>query len=317
MHCKAIGQTGNVSLGFLREDRLRLVAEHGWVYALGYTHALARVRWLRVSRAGGEVEARAEQKGLGEPSDPVVRDGAAYYTQAGNLFRLGPELGVSASLRQAADSPVAVHGERAFFVDCDRPGRSDHLVDAPLSGGEARTLAELPHAPGTRCRYTSVAADAKDVLIADWNGQRILAVSRPDGAVRDLVQKRGFVQELMLEDDAVSFISVRGLERADRDGAASEVLLGPERVVAPYSRAQLEGGSYWLHDDIAYSMVMHLIQLPYRGGAPRIIAKFKAADPTMESSGDEALAGYAVDDECVYFARRRPGQPAELFARAL
>jgi hypothetical protein len=315
--CKAVGQKGAVSLGFLREERVRLLAEQGYVYALGYTHAVARVRWLRVARAGGEIDSLTEKKGLGEPSDPVVRNGAAYYTQSGSLFRLGPERSASVTLHSAADSPLAVRGDRAFFVDCDRPGKSDRVIDAPLSEGEPRTIAELPHAPGKRCRYSSVAADDREILIADWNDQRVVAISRESGAVRDLVRNRGFVQELMLETNALSFVSARGLERVDRTGARSQILLNPNLVAAPYSRARLQGGSYWLHDDIAYTTLMHLYRLPYQGGAPQTIATFKIADATRDSPGDEKLQSFAVDDQCVYFARGRHKQPAELFALAL
>ncbi|HEY3497146.1 MAG TPA: hypothetical protein VGK73_20750 [Polyangiaceae bacterium] len=316
MHCKALERKGSVSLGIVREELVWVAAERGYVYLLGYTHRLARVRFLRVSRAGGEQETLVEQKGLGEPSELVLRDGAAYYTQGGSLFRLGPEPSASVTLHRAADSPVAVDGDRAFFVDCDRPGKSDHLVEQPLSGGEARTLAELPHTPGTRCSYSSVVADAREVLIADWNGHLVHAVSRADGAVRELVKQRGFVEDLMLETDTVSFLSKRGLERMDRTGANSRILLASESVRAPYSRAKLHGGEYWLHDDIAYTTVTHLFRLPYQGGTPQAMATYKVAEPTLDTPGDEQLVSFGVDDECAYFTRKRHGQPLELLARA-
>lgn len=315
--CKAVGQKGNVPLGTLREQKVQLLSEAGNLYALGYTHELARVRLLRISRAGGTFETVAEQpKALSEPSRAVLHDGAVYYTQAGTFFRMGPQSGESKALHSAADSPPAVHGEHAYFVDCDRNGKTDRVVELALTSGESRTLAEIEHRSKKRCQYSSLVADERELLIADWNGQRILAIAKDGGTVRELVRKRGFVQELMLETDSLSFVSGRGLERADRSGEHAKLLVNDEKLSAPWSAATLHSGEYWFIDNIAYTTTTHIFRMSAQGGKPQIVAQFESKDPTATTQGDEFLMSYAVDDACLYFVREVSGQPGQLFARA-
>lgn len=318
VHCKALGKKGNIPVGSVRDQRVQLLTDAEHLYVLGHTHELARVRLLRLPRSGGEFETIGEQsKAINQPSRAVVHGGAAYYTQAGTLYRLGPESGPSTALHMGADSPPTVEGQRAYVVDCDRTGKTDRVLEVPLDGGVARTLAEIPHKSSKRCEYSSLVADRREVLIADWNGQRILAVERATGNVRELIRHRGFVQELMLEPNSLSFVSGRGLERADRNGNDAKVLVSPETVLAPWSRAQVHSGEYWFTDDIAYTSVTHIYRMPARGGKPQSVVQFGSLEPAVvNTAGDAFLLSYAVDDECVYFVREVSGQGRQLLARA-
>jgi hypothetical protein len=312
-----VGQKQTVGIGVGPDERLQMHAEGGYVYLLSYLDVMARVRWSRVSRGGGQLEQIAEVKRLGSPSALVARDGAAYYTQAGTLFKLGPERGASLALYEPAHSPPALHGDRLFFVECDKKGKADYLKEISVAGGPVQTLAELPHPPGKRCEYPSVVADERDVILADWKGQRVVAVSRKDGSQRTLISKRGFPQSLSLEADAVTFLSARGLERVDRDGGAPVGLLDNEQVAAPFSHVILRDREYWVADWIAYMPTDHLFRLPYAGGKPQTVASFEQSSPVDSSPTDHFLSGFAVDDECVYWARTRAGgTKSELFARA-
>lgn len=305
-----------MSIGRGPNERLQMDAGNGYVYLLSYLEQMARVRWSRISRSGGELEQIAEVTRLGAPSELAARDGAAYYTQAGVLFKLGPEIGASQRLSENAHSPPALHEDRLFFIECDKRGKADYVKELSVAGGPAKTLAELIHPPGKRCDYPSVVADERDVIVGDWNAQRVVAVSREDGSHRTLIAKRGFPQSLIVEDDAVTLLSSRGLERVARDGDARLVLLDSDHVAAPFSHVILRGGEYWAADWIAYMPVDHLFRLPYGGGKPQVLASFTQSSPVDSSPHDDFLSGFAVDDECVYWARTRSQGKVELFARA-
>lgn len=315
-HCKALGRKQTESIGLGPDEQLQMHAEDGYVYLLSYLDVMARVRWSRISRSGGQLEQIAEVKRLGLPSTLTSRDGAAYYTQSGTLFKLGPELGASQTLSESAHSPPALYADHLFFVECDKKGKADYLQEIPVTGGPARTLAEFAHPPGKRCEYPSLVADARDVIVADWKGQRVVAVSRKDGSQRTLLTKRGFPQSLILEDNAVTLLSSRGLERIARDGGATVELLDSEQAAAPFSHVTLNNGEYWVADWIPYMPTDHLFRLPYAGGKAQSVVSFSQASPVDSSPTDRFLAGFAVDDECVYWARTRSGgKKAELFAR--
>lgn len=237
--------------------------------------------------------------------------------QAGKVFKLGPQVGASQVLYEKAHSPPALHADRLFFIECDKKGKADYVMELPVAGGSARTLAELAHAPGKSCDYPSLVADARDVIIGDWNGQRVIAVARQDGSQRTLVAKRGFPQSLILEDHALTFLSARGLERVSREGGPPLKLLDNEQVAAPFSHAILRDGEYWLADQLAYTPRAHVFRLAYQGGTPQALATFKRASPVDSTPSDDYLSGFAVDDECMYWARTRPGgNRAALLARA-
>jgi hypothetical protein len=316
-HCKAQGDTVAVGLGSVPDEELQLHADGGQVYVLGYQQPMARVRWSRIARSGGKLVTIAERSGLGNVSQLATQAGAAYFTQAGKLIQLGPQPEVSRVLYERAHSPVAIHGGHAYFVECDRKGKADYLKELPLAGGETRTLATLPKPSGMRCEYSSLAVDDRDVVIADWNEQRVVAVARADGAMRTLASKKGFPQTLLLEPQSVTFLSARGLERVDRANASSLRLLDGEKVAAPFSRALLRGGEYWLSDQLAYITTVHLFRLPYSGGEPQAVVTLRHRSPVEGTVGDEYLSAFTVDDECIYWVRSRyDAKAAELLAKA-
>lgn len=68
-----------MDIGIGPDELLQMHAEGGYVYLLSYLDLLARARWSRISRGGGQLEKIAEVKRMGAPSALTSRDGAAYY----------------------------------------------------------------------------------------------------------------------------------------------------------------------------------------------------------------------------------------------
>jgi hypothetical protein len=108
------------------DDAVQLSSQGNNVFALGYTHALARTRLYRFSRAGGPVEFVAEQKGIGDNKRFAMADGAAYYVQTGKLFKLGPAKGSAVELYSGVHSPVAIVGDKVLAIACDSKGAADY-----------------------------------------------------------------------------------------------------------------------------------------------------------------------------------------------
>lgn len=301
--CKALGKKGTLELSPVNEYELQLSAAPDALYALGYTHELARVRLYRFSRAGGPIQMVAEQKGLGDRKRFAVAGGAAYYAQAGKLVRLGPKQGEAALLYEGIQSPVAVVGDQVLGIACDAKAKADRLLQVPVAGGEAQLVAELPHAAGTQCQYSALVADEREVFIADWKGHSVRAVSRADKSVKDIVTKRGFPGPLLLESDALVYLSTSGLTRVARDGSDGKQLAGSDIALAPYSALGQSQRDYWVFDALAYSPATNLHRLPRAGGASQIVMVLKNADPNAGPEMGQGFVDFAVDDECVYVAQ--------------
>lgn len=301
--CKALGKKGTTELSPINEAELQLAAAPEALYALGYTHELARVKLYRFSRAGGPVEAVAEQKGLGDRKQFALASGAAYYTQAGKLVRLGPEKGEAHVLYEGMQSPVAVVGDQVLGIACDSKAKFDRLLQIPTTGGQPQLVAELPHGSGGTCRYSSVVADQRDVFIADWNGHSVVAVSLADKSVKNIVTKRGFPGPLLLESDALVYLSTDGLNRVARDGSASKRLADSDRALAPYSYIAESTNDYWVFDALAYAPTTTLHRIPRAGGPAQAVMVLKNADPSAGPEMGQGLVDFAVDDQCVYVAQ--------------
>jgi hypothetical protein len=298
--CKAVGSKTVVELEPILETELQLRAQPDAIYALGYTHALARTRLYRFSRQGGPVEPVSEQKGIGTLKAFAVADGAAYYAQAGHLFKLGPEKGSNATLAEGVDSPVVVVGEQVLGIECDRKGKVNRLMSVPTSGGEPKIIAELPHRAGEHCQYSSIVADARDVYVADWNGQQILQVSRADGTVRAVVTKCGFPGSLILEPDKLVYDSTRGLFRVDRDGSNPTCIADNNVAMAPYSFVASSRDSYWVFDAFAYNHPTTLRRVVHARGPARSFMVLSNRDPNAGNWESDGLLDFTVDDDCVY-----------------
>lgn len=315
MACKALGKKGAVVLGTTKEGLPRLHAENGWLYWFGYTHELAKSTLYRVSRAGGAVEPVASQKGVGEIVGLAFAAGAAYYVQHGSLYKLGPGAGAAVVVRKGASSPPAVFESSVFVVECDKQG-PDKLLELPSAGGEAAVLAELSPSSSERCKYSSLVADAADVFIADWRGSRVVAVSRRDKTVRDVVTKKGFPSNLVLDGHDLVLLGALGLLRTPRAGGKVSKLL--DQVVAPYSGFVLSQGEYWLVDQLAYEPKTSVMRMARDSTTPRAVATYRVADPVGEGAkGDSSVRDFAVDDQCLYTAEQYyPQQSVQLVARA-
>jgi hypothetical protein len=300
--CKAAGKKGSTELSPIPEVEVQLVAAPDALYALGFTHDLARSRLYRFSRAGGPVEMVAEQKGLGVRKHLTVSDGAGYYVQSGKLIRLGPESGESSVLHSAMHSPVAVVGDRVLGVACDSKAKVDRLLELPTTGGEPQLVAELPRSQRDGCQYSSVVADERDVFIADWNAQAIVAVSRADKQVRRVVSKRGFPGGLLLEPDALVYSSTAGIQRVARDGSSPVVVADTGVAYAPFSTIASNSSAYFAVDNIAYALDSKLRRMPREGGAPQILLVLKSADPEVTVEG-QGFWDFVVDEQCAYIAQ--------------
>jgi hypothetical protein len=261
------------------------------------------VRLYRFSRAGGPVEAVAEHKGLGDRKPFALASGAAYYTQAGKLVRLGPEKGEAHVLYEGMQSPVAVVGDQLLGIACDSKAQFDRLLQIPIGGGEPQLVAELPHGSSGSCRYSSVVADPREVFIADWNGHSVAAVSLADKRVKNIVTQRGFPGPLLLESDALVYLSTDGLNRVARDGSGSKRLAGSDSALAPYSLIAESANDYWVFDALAYAPTTNLHRIPRAGGPAQTVMVLKNADPSAGPEMGQGLVDFAVDDQCVYVAQ--------------
>lgn len=301
--CKALGKKGSTELSPFAEEELQLSAAPDALYALGYTHPLARVKLYRFSRGGGPLEVVAEQKGIGERKHFAVAGGAAYYAQAGKLVRLGPKSGEASVLYDGIQSPVAVVGERVLGIACDSKAKADRLLELPTSGGEPQLVAELPHSSHERCQYSSIVADERDVFIADWNGHAVIRVSRADHTVTNVVTHCGFPGALLLDTDAFAYNSTAGLTRVARDGSSPLKLASSDISLAPYSLTAQNTAAYWVFDNIAYTMTTTLRRIPRAGGAAQTVMVLKNADPDAAIYEGQGLVDFVVDDQCVYVAQ--------------
>lgn len=301
--CKALGKKGSTELSPISEGELQLAAAPDALYALGYTHELARVKLYRFSRAGGPLEVIAEQKGIGDRKPFAVANGAGYYAQAGKLIRLGPKSGQASVLYDGIQSPVAVVGERVLGIACDAKAKADRLLELPVAGGEPQLVAELPHTSHERCSYSSLVADEHDVFIADWNAHAIVRVSRADHTVTNVVSHAGFPGELLLEADGFAYDSTAGLTRVARDGTSPTKLAPSDIALAPYSYAAENSAAYWVFDNIAYTMTTTLRRIPRGGGAAQTIMVLKNADPDAAIYEGQGLVDFVVDEQCVYVAQ--------------
>jgi hypothetical protein len=316
--CKALGKKGSTELSPIQEGELQLSAAPDALYALGYTHELARVKLYRFSRAGGPLEVVAEQKGIGDRKRFAVAGGAAFYAQAGKLVRLGPKSGEASVLYDGIQSPVAVVGDRVLGIACDNKAKADRLLELPIAGGEPQLVAELPHSSHERCQYSSLLADEHDVFIADWNAHAVIRVSRSDHAVTNVVTHAGFPGPLLLDGDALAYNSTAGLTRVARDGTSPLKLASSDISLAPYSLTAQNSTAYWVFDAIAYAVTTTLRKVPRGGGAAQTIMVLKNADPDAANYEGQGLVDFAVDEQCVYVAQtqfKRPG--IQLVVKAL
>jgi sugar lactone lactonase YvrE len=138
---------------------------------------------------------------------------------------------------------VAVTQGHVLVVVCDSKG-SDHLLQIPSEGGATETVAELPRASHELCRYASVVADEYAVFIADWNGSRVLAVSRADKSVTPIVTKQGFPASLSLDSTGLSFTSALGVFHVDRQGGTLTQLVKEDVALAPYALTATYGDEH-------------------------------------------------------------------------
>ncbi|HEY3668793.1 MAG TPA: hypothetical protein VGL19_22500 [Polyangiaceae bacterium] len=308
MHCKALGKSGTLTLSSIQEDEVQLAAQGESLFVLGYTLALARTRLYRVSRAGGPVEPIAEQKGIGDRTHFALEGGAAYYTQAGKLFKLGPEKGAALKLYEGVHSPVAITQGQLFVIACDSKGR-DALLQIPSDGGAAETVAELPRASRDRCRYASIVADERAVFIADWNGSRVLAVARADKSVTPIVSKQGFPSTLSLDTAGLAFTSALGVFHVDRQGGSRTQLVNEDVALAPYAMAASYGDEHWVFDNTAYARSCNLYRLSQGERAPKPFLQLHDTDPNGSTMDGFGLLDFTVDDERVYVAQTQYAKP--------
>jgi hypothetical protein len=308
LHCKALGKSGTLTLSSIKEDEVQLATQGDSLFALGYTLALARTRLYRVSRAGGPIEPIAEQKGVGDRTHFALVDGAAYYTQAGKLFKLGPDKGVALKLYEGVHSPVAVTRGQVFVIACDSKS-SDHLLQIPSDGGAAETVAELPRASHDPCRYASIMADERAVFIADWNGSRVLAVARADKSVTPIVSKQGFPSTLSLDKAGLAFTSALGVFHVDRQGGSRTQLVNEDVALAPYALTASYGDELWVFDNTAYGRSCNLYRLSQSDHAPKPFLQLHDTDPNGSTLEGFGLLDFTVDDECVYVAQTQYAKP--------
>jgi hypothetical protein len=303
--CKAVGKKGSTELGPIPDVEVQLAAAPDALYALGFTHELARSRLYRFSRAGGPIEMVAEQKGLGERKPFVVADGAAYYVQSGKLIRLGPKAGESAVLFDGVHSPVAVVGDRVLGIACDGKAKVDRLLEVPSQGGEPHLLAELPRASNQACRYRSIVADEREVFVADWNARAILAVSRSDKSVRTIASKIRYPGPLFLQPAALAYGHGTGLERVARDGSSPVSLAGSDVAMAPFAIVRSNGTDYFAVDKMPNLMESTLRQVPRAGGPARFVLALRNADPLADVVLGQGVQDFAVDQQCAYVAQKQ------------
>jgi hypothetical protein len=290
-HCKAFGKSGILALATIKEDDVQLAAQRDTLFVLGYTLALARTRLYRLSRAGGSLEPIAEQKGIGDPTHFALLGGAAYYTQAGKLFKLGPDNGAALKLYDGVHSPVAVTQDHLFVIACDSKS-NDHLLQIPSEGGAAETVAELPRASHELCRYASV-----------------VAVSRADKSVTPIVTKQGFPSSLRLDSTGLSFTSALGFFHVDRNGGTLTQLLKADVALAPYALTATYGDEHWVFDNTAYATTCNLYRLSQGQPVPKPFLQIHDTNPNGSTPDGFGLLDFTVDDECVYVAQTQYAKP--------
>jgi hypothetical protein len=290
--------------------------ENEFLYVLTYKQAMASVGLSRISRAGGPLEEIATHTGLGDLKDMVVSGGAAYVVQGKRLIKLGPGPQGEAELLSGVSPSVAAVPDSVYVVRCDPGGVDDDLLRLPLDGAPPEIVTKIRRVPSKSCEYTDIAVDASEVVVADRPGQRIVAVSRADGQVRAVAEKVGFPSEITLDARFLTFLSSRGMHRVTRKTLEKKLILTSDQVYAPFSSLLLEGDDHWIADHLPYSDG----DIVYRMGTDEAeltrFTRYHRKDPVYASGNDTGLLDFSVDDECVYLAQWKHGQPSRLVAMA-
>jgi hypothetical protein len=313
VRCKALAQRKLVSIATHAERHLAMVARAGAVFELTHQRADARVVLLRAPRSGEPMQKLATFQAPGEPRGFAFTSDAAYFTQNKRLVRLGLD-GTSAALAKDFAEGIAADADFVYGVSCGPKQGPDRLQRVRVTGGEPEQLAEIQRSPGMNgdgpaCDYKFVALAAGTVYVSDWGGRRLLAVERQGGAVTTLAEKKAFPQRIELGAGELTFQASQGLYRLALPAG------NPERITelasAPFARFVADASDYWVDQAEPYALEEKIYRLPRSGGAPREVRRFKALDQN-ETPADTGVDGIAVDDECLYIARRERSYTALL-----
>jgi hypothetical protein len=294
------------------EDGARLFAQQAAVYLFSYHQSVARVRLTKISRDGSEMRVIASSREIGAPSHFQLTRTAAYFSRHGSVVRIGLDDGLVSEVATGLSPAFAVHAERVYGIILGRRGANDQLVVIERPGLPPTVLAEVPAAPlidhsghkvlRREYDYRDVSVDDHDAFISDWDARRIIAVSLSNHSLRNIVSNRAFLLVRKVEPNAVVFSAASGLYRLIR--STGEITQLSEIGTAPATVSfDSDNSDFWIYQTEHIKDVFGIYRVPRSGGTATRFATIPSdtpADPLHE----ESLKGLAVDDECVYFARR-------------
>jgi hypothetical protein len=308
--CKALDKSRLVSLGSRATDAVGLEAREGSLYFLTFARERVKTAVVRFPRDGAKPIQLGGYQGPGLPRCFVLAESAALVCVGRALVSI-PLAGGEASKLAAGFSDIAAPSStHAYGVRCDKKGGIDQLVRVKLTGGEVEVAASWPRNKGNSCDYKAIALDDTHAYVAQWEGgQRLVALSLADGAMRELATDKGFAGRLAVEPDAIVANVPGGIFRVPKIGGAPRHLT--KLGAAPFSEFAWDPAALYVLETEAYSMDHFIAKVPIEGGKEQRIETLAVQDSL---TGSEAMA-ITVDDQCLYFARKREDERFEILAR--
>lgn len=308
--CKAVAKNKLVSLGAQAGEFGALALRAGSVYLVTFSVPAATATLKRIGRDGEGARVVGHSKGPGRVvGNLVVDDEAAYFVHGKSLVKIPLAGGPSTTLRQGVIRPIALAEDSLWFVHCNSTEAQDQLMSLPRAGGEPSARASWPRRPGGKgCQYGDLVITPDDFFFDDWTTRRVLAVSRKDGALRELATKMPFPGRIAMEPTDLVFQANGGLFRVPKSGGAAKHI--SDWGATPFHYFAWDGAEFFVFNGEAYGMRHTLLQIPLIGGRGKEIEWFQVKDVVMGSG----VGDIAVDDSCVYLAKSAEGY-SEVLAR--
>ena len=297
--CKAVTKKRLVGLGTQAGEFGALAARAGSVYLVAFSVPAATATLKRFGRDGEGARVVGHSKGPGRVGpNLVLDDDAAYFVHGKSLVKIPLAGGPSTTLREGVIRPITLAEESLWFVQCNSKEKKDELMSLPRAGGEATSRASWPRTtPGKGCQYGDLAITPEDFYMDDWTSRRVLAVSRRDGALRELASKMPFVGRIAVEPADLVFQAQGGLFRVPKAGGEAKNI--SDWGATPFHFFAWDGAEFFVFNGEAYGMRHSLVQIPLSGGRGKEFEFFQVNDVVMGSG----VGDLAVDDSCVYLAK--------------
>jgi hypothetical protein len=274
-----------------------MTAKNGKVYVFAYEGAKASL--VAIPRDGSKATVVGSAMLASNPLQLTVDEQTAYFLSSKKLYSLALAGDGKAVEREKDLAPLlAVQGDSVYAMRCGKP---DVLLRIPRAGGEAKSLAEFPRKPGTKCDYQSIAVDEKTAFVGDWSSRRIHAVDLVSGALSTVVEKQAFLGDIVVGKDQLEFQASTGILRVPRAGGTATSITNYGAM--PFESVVWDDRDFYILHTEAYAVRDTLVRIPRAGGKLEELEFWKVSDVTTGGG----RAGIAMDEQCIYIAQQGSG----------